>query len=202
MSKLLPLSCFLLLSVTAQAEELNQIFTRVQEMVTAKNYTKALEELSWAKKEIEKMNTSQLKTFFPDQLSGFTGDKFEANNIFGISNVERTYRKTGDAAVVKVSLTGASSGGAAAGGFGGLAALGSMAAMMGNQEGSDTFRIDGRTASLTAQPGSKGGELTVFLNGGSILKLELNNSTNTDALKSMATAMNLNDLEKYLRGTN
>ncbi len=194
----LALALSVLAAPCLQAEELKDIFARVQQMVEAKNYTKALDEIGWAKKEIEKMNTAQLKNFFPDSLNGYTGDKFEANNILGISNVERTYKKDGSGEV-KISLTGGS-GGAAQGGFGGLAALGSMAAMMGGQEGSDTFRIDGRTATLNLTPGSSNGELTVFLNSGSILKVEMSQKANGDTLKAMAQALKLNDLDNYLKG--
>jgi len=200
MKKILKLALALSLgfSPCLKAEELKDIFGRVQQMVEAKNYTKALDELGWAKKEIEKLNTAQLKTFFPDTLNGYSGDKFEANSILGISNVERTYKKEG-AGEIKVSLTGGS-GGAAQGGFGGLAALGGMAAMMGGQEGSDTFRIDGRTATLSLPQGSSNGELTVFLNSGSILKVEMFQKANGDTLKAMAQALKLNDLDNYLKG--
>jgi len=184
------------IALSLQAEELKDIFGRVDQMVAAKNYTKALDELTWAKKEIEKMHTAQLKTFFPDQLAGYAGDKFEANNVLGITNLERVYKKSG-APDVTVSLTGGSGGSQA--GFGGLAAFGNLAAMMGNQEGSDTFRIDGRTASLTLNPGSNG-ELTVFLNSGSILKLEMMQNPNGETLKSMAQGLKLGDLESYLKG--
>ncbi|MBX7138618.1 MAG: hypothetical protein K1X83_11610 [Oligoflexia bacterium] len=180
------------------AEELKDIFGRVEQYVAAKNYTKALDELSWAKKEIEKLNSGQLKTFFPDELAGFTGDKIESQNMFGITGMERLYKKSGANTTVKVSLTGGAGG--AAGGLGGLAALGSFAAMMGQQQGQDTFRIEGRTATLEEHADSHAAELTVFLNSGSILKLEMQNGTDAAVLKQMAENLKLNDLDAYLKG--
>lgn len=184
--------------VISRAEDVNEIFKKVNEYIAKKNFPKALEELNWAKKEIEKQNQDALRSFLPDQLAGFTGEKFEANDAFGISNIERSYRK--DSTTVKVSLTGGS--GSGAGAFGGLAALGSMAAMMGAQQGTghDTFRISGRTATLDLEEGSSNGSLTVFLESGSILKLEMDSGATRDSLKSVAEALKLNDLDNYLKG--
>lgn len=185
-------------AVVAESEDLNQIFSKVNELVAAKNYTKALEELSWASKEIEKRHTEHLRTYLPDELAGFKGSEFEANAAFGITNVEREYRKGSE--VAKVSLTGGSAG--AKGPFAGLAGLGSMAAMMGAQgaAGQDTFRLDGRTANLNVNPQTKRGELTVFLNSGSILKIEMPRNAEGETLKGLAKALNLNDLDTYLGG--
>ncbi len=184
-----------------RAEDINQIFKKVQELVVAKNYPKALEELTWASKEIEKMHNNQLRVYLPDELAGYTGDKFDASGALGITSVERTYRKGGGSEVMTVSVTGGSMGSAAAGGFGSLAALGSMAAMMGaQQEGSETLRIDGRTATLQLTPGSSSGDITIFLNSGSVLKVEMQQGANADALKSVAQSIKINDLDNYLKG--
>jgi len=182
------------------ADEVNQIFSKVNEYIAQKNYPKALEELQWAKQEIEKMNTGQLKSFFPDQLAGFTGGKLETNSALGFTAVERSYTKPGDAAKLKVSLTGGG-GGAGAGALGGLAAFGKMAAMMGAQEnGSETVRISGRTAQMTTDDSRKSAELTVFLDSGSILKFEMDNSADSGTLRQLAEAININGLDGYLKG--
>lgn len=189
----------LIFTASAAAEDLGQIFGRVGQFVAAKNYPKALEELNWAKKEIEKMHVTQVRSFFPDSLSGYKGEKFESNSMLGFTNVERSYRNS-SGNQVKVSMTGGSSGASAAG-FGQLAALGSMAAMMGAQsEGNETFRIGGRTANLAAENGNP--ELTIFLNSGSILKLEMLNGSEKEELRQMAEAIKIDELDNYLRGAN
>ncbi len=203
MKKLLLIAVFSLccLPAVGAAEDINDIFKRVNDFVTAKNYTKALEELTWAQKEIEKLNVTHVQAFFPDSLAGFTGSKFEANSALGMSNIERQYTKTGSEERVKLSLSGSSAGGAGAGGLGGLAAFGRMAAMMGGGgQGGDTFRIAGRTATLQQEEGSDSAHLTVFLDSGSILSLELSNGKDSSVLKTMAEALKLNDLDNYLRG--
>jgi hypothetical protein len=192
------LAGFLFVSSTAFGEDLNQIFQKVNELAAKKSYSAALKELDWAKKELEKQNLVQIQTFLPDQLGGFTGDKFEANNILGIKNLERTYKKADTSSTVKVSLTGGSGG--ASNAFGGIAALGNMAALMGDQANQDTFRIAGKTATLSTDPDSKTSELTVMLESGSILKFEGDKKTDGPTLKSMAEAVKVADLDNYLKG--
>lgn len=182
---------------TGAAEDVNAIFKKVNDLITAKNYAKALEELGWAQKEIEKMNVTQIQSYFPDSLAGYTGSKFESNSALGMTNLERQYTKGTEQ--VKLSLSGSSPGGAGAGGLGGLAAFGRMAAMMGGGQGGDTFRIAGRTATLQKEEGNSP-QLTVFLDSGSVLNLEGQRGTTADSLKAMAEALKLNDLDNYLRG--
>ena len=56
------LAAALSVSTVAQAEELKTIFERVNKYVAENNYSKALSELKWAEKELEKM-TDQIKQF-------------------------------------------------------------------------------------------------------------------------------------------
>ncbi|MBN8549031.1 MAG: hypothetical protein J0M12_06930 [Deltaproteobacteria bacterium] len=186
-----------LLPASVRAEDINAIFKKVNDLIAAKNYSKALEELGWAQKELEKMNITQVQSFFPDSLAGFTGSKFEANSALGMTNIEREYSKGSEQ--IKIALSGSSAGGAGAGGLGGLAAFGRMAAMMGGGQGQDTFRISGRTASLQNADGGSP-QLQVFLDSGSVLTLEGQNGTTGDSLKSVAEALKINELDNYLRG--
>ncbi|MBX7145281.1 MAG: hypothetical protein K1X79_12575 [Oligoflexia bacterium] len=190
----------LFLPALSRAEDINSIFKRVNDLVAAKNYSKAIEELGWATKELEKLNSQQIQGFLPDQLAGFVGKKVEANNALGFSNIERSYEKPGTQTRVKVSITGGA-GGAAAGGLGGLAAFGKMAALMGaGAGGQDTFRINGRTATLEKNEDGKSAHLTVFLDSGSMLSLEMDNGADDAKLREMAEALDINKLDNYLRG--
>ena len=92
MKRVALISLGLLFSQVAMAEDLNEIFSRVNQLIEQKNYQKALNELGWAKKEIEKMNGQKLQEFFPNQLGEFSGDKFQTNSALGFTNVERTYK--------------------------------------------------------------------------------------------------------------
>lgn len=175
------------------AEDINAIFKKVNDLVTAQNYSKALEELKWASKEIEKMNGEKIKTFFPDTAAGFTGDKANASSALGFSNIEKNYK--GANGTVKLTLTNMGSNGSP---LGGLAQLGQMAAMFGGTNGIETFRIQGRTANLDTT--SSEPKLTVYLESGSILQFDASGKTSADELKAMAEALKLDELDKYLKG--
>ena len=194
LSALLILSC----ASSAAAEDVNTIFQRVNDLIKAQNYSKALDELEWARKEVAKMHAERLKGFLPDQVAGYTGGKAEMSGALGILSLERTY--TSPTSKVKVLLTGgASAGGGAA--LGGLAQIGQMAAMFGNNEpGKETIRVGGRTAMLESNEAQKTASLDVFLDGGAMLKLEQDGSAQADSLKTFADALKIDDIEKYLKG--
>lgn len=182
-----------LMPCAAMAEDLNAIFKKVGEFVEAKNYPKALEELKWAQKEIEKLNLKQMENLLPENVAGFVGAKAKANSAMGFTNLERQYSK--DSIKIDVSLTG--TGGA---GLAGMAGIGQMAAMMGNVPGQETMRINGRTAMLESNEGSDSSSLTVFLDGGTILKMEMSGSSDSAVLKGFAEALKIDDIDKYLKG--
>jgi hypothetical protein len=188
------LAATLLCSQVVRAEELDPIFTKVKTLVSSGDYSKALEELKWASKEIEKLNAKKIETFFPDSLNGFTGSKINTGGALGMTNIERTYMKGKDGFQIALTNLGSAAGGA----LGGLAQLGSMAAMFGGQNGIESVRINGRTAQLD----STGSEpkLTLFLDGGSMLNVEGKGAVKTEDLKAAIEAMKIDDLEKYLKG--
>ena len=180
---------------TAAAEELDPIFTKVKELVTQQNYSKALEELKWASKEIEKLNAKKVETFFPDTLNGYAGEKINSTGVMGMTNVERKYKKGADTFTITLTNLGGGAGGA----LGGLAQLGSMASMFGGaNSGMDSVRVAGKTAQVDTT-GSEP-KMTVFLDGGSILALEAGGKTSVDDLKKSIEAFKIEDLEKYLKG--
>lgn len=179
------------------ADDINSIFERVNDFIAKQNYSKALEELSWARKEIEKMHLAKVQSFIPNTLAGFTGGKIESNSALGMSNIERTYTKGSQQ--IKLSLAGGS--GASSDAFGGIAALGRMAAMMqGSVPGQETFRILGRTANLQSFTDQNRADLTIFLNSGSTLRLELDGSTSGQILRTAAEQLKINELDTYLSG--
>lgn len=177
----------------AYADELGDIFKKVQELADKQNYPKALEELAWAKQDLEKKNTAKLQTFLPDQVLGYKGGKTEANFALGMMNVEKPYNN--DQGTINVSITGGSAGGGA--GLGGLAQIGKMAALMGAQNGQETVRISGRTATLEISDETNA-SLSIFLDSGSILKIE---GAAAETLKSFAGAIKIDAIDSYLKGS-
>lgn len=186
---------------TSYAEELKPILDKVNELAQAGNYSKALNELSWAKQELEKKNSEKLLTFFPDTLSDFKGGHPQMDGALGFISVERPYQK--GTSQVKISLTGGASGGAAGllGGIGQMAAaFGGMQGMGMQGMGNETVRIAGRTAQLEVNKESQSANLTVFLESGSFLKFETSDSADGAMLKAMAESFGVDKLDQYLRG--
>lgn len=186
--------CALVTPQLVIAEDINEIFKKVNGYVTEQNYPKALEELSWAKKEIEKLNSTKIGTLLPTEVNGFTGGEVKVQSAMGFDNIERDY--TGSGKKISVSVTGGGAGGA----MGGLAGLARMGMMMGGQQpGVDSFRLDGRTANLDTTGGKA--ELTVFLDSGSILKIEGQKGVDAATIKSFAEGLKISNLDNYMRGT-
>jgi len=96
------LSATICMATNVYSEDLKAIFTKVDTLVAEGNYTKALEELGWAKKEIEKLNSQKLAALLPETLAGLKGGKTETNSALGITAIEKQY-STGDSMTVKVT---------------------------------------------------------------------------------------------------
>ena len=193
--KRLVLAIALLAPSFAFGEEIEKIFENVVKLKNDGNYAKAINELTWASKELERMNVEKLKSFLPDTVSGFTGQEVTANAVMGLTSIERNYSK--DDISVKVSLTNTSGNSGLGGGFAGL---GQLAAAFGGQAGLNSFRIDGNTANLEVNQQRKSAELTVFLQSGSILKLDMSNSSDGELLKGLAEGLKLGEIDTYLKG--
>ncbi len=184
--------CFLVDVVVA--EDLNTILQRVNKYSAEENYSKALEELSWARKEIEKLHVKKLVSLIPDQLAGYVAEPTKTDGALGFTSIERVYKQGN--ANMQLNITVGT--GSVNRQMGGLAGLGRMAAMMGGgAPGSETIRIDGLTASVEARGSNN--TITVFLNSGSILELR-GNQTSVDTLKEAVKSLNLSKLDSYLAG--
>lgn len=183
----------LLFCQPAVAEDINEVFKKVNEYVQQKNYPKAMEELGWAQKELEKMHQARLAELLPGEVDGFKGGDTQVQQMMGFSNIEREY--TNGDKNVRVAITG--TGGAE--GMGGLAGIAKMGMMMGGtQAGKDQFRIAGRTASLDTTSGSP--ELTIFLESGSVMQISTGDGVDGPALKKFAEGLKIADLDSYLKG--
>lgn len=177
----------------AQGEDPLKLLDTVAGLVKSGDYARALEELAWARKSIETLHAAHIQKFLPDTLAGLAGQPPRSQGAVGLVNIAREYVK--DSTRVTVSLTDSSAGGAG----GGLAGLGRMAAMMGAQNtGMNSFRIQGRTATLDNRAPQRAA-LMVFLDSGALLKLESRGGNIEDGLlQGMAEALPLDAIDKYL----
>jgi hypothetical protein len=186
------LSLFLT-ALPALGEDINDVFKKVNEYVQQKNYPKAMEELTWAQKELEKLHQQRLSELLPAEVEGYKGGDTQVQQMMGFSNIEREY-SNGDKNI-RLAITGTSG----TEGMGGLAGIAKMGMMMGaTQQGRDQFRISGRTASLDTTNSSP--ELSVFLESGAVLQLTTDEGVDGPALKKFAEALKIGDLDTYLKG--
>jgi len=178
---------------SALGEDINEVFKKVNEYTQQKNYPKAMEERTWAQKELEKLHQQRLSELLPAEVDGFKGGDTQVQQMMGFSNIEREY--TNGDKNIRLAITGTSG----TDGMGGLAGIAKMGMMMGaTQPGRDQFRINGRTASLDTTSGSP--ELSVFLESGSVLQLTTGDGVDGPALKKFAEALKIGDLDTYLKG--
>lgn len=188
------LSIMLIGALPVAAEDLDSLLKNVKSYSEKESYTKALEELSWAQKEIQKMHMKKLETFFPDTLGEYSGQKFETKSAMGFTSLERVYVNGGN----KIRLSMAGGSGGANNPMAALGGMGKMAAMFGgNQPGTDSFRINGRTAMLKTN-GSRP-ELTLFLDEGSIITMKvIGGKPEAESLKKLPEDINIDALDNYL----
>ena len=187
------LGCFLGTTVltAAGAEGIDELFANLKKYVEQEQYTNAMEELQWMQRELDKLHFEKVKSFFPDQLEDYKGGETKSQTVLGFTNLNRTYSGAGPD--IEVALTGGASV------AGGMAALLQMVNVLGNQENSTTFRLDGRTATLVKDPDGSA-SLSVMLKSGSLLTFDAKNMEDVDVLKQAAGAFPLAALDDYLAG--
>lgn len=177
----------------ALSEDINDVFKKVNEYVQQKNYPKAMEELTWAQKELEKLHQQRLSELLPAEVEGYKGGDTQVQQMMGFSNIEREY--SNGEKNIRLAISGTSG----TEGMGGLAGIAKMGMMMGaTQQGRDQFRINGRTASLDTTNSSP--ELSVFLESGAVLQLTTDEGVDGPTLKKFAEALKIGDLDNYLKG--
>lgn len=185
---------------SVRAEDADQIFARIKDFDSKGNFPKAIEEVEWLKKELQKKHMQKIQTLLPQKIGDLAGEPAKAQGALGFHTIERNYGAAGQG--IKLTISGGGLGGATAG-MGSLAALGQMAAAMGGENlNTETFRLAGATANIESKPENKSAELTVFLQSGSILQLEQDGSADAAALKTKAQSIEaqIQALDNYLRG--
>ncbi len=178
-------------------EEFSQILKKAEQLKNEQKYVQALNELTWATTELQKLHVEKLKSFFPATVEGLQPGEFETNNALGFIVVERAYSSS-TGAKIKATMGGsAASEGSAAAGMGALAGLASMASMMGGMEGSEVVRIHDTRANIMNQNGRL--ELNLPLSSGMFFKVEEEGGKGTkDQLVAVASGLDVKGLNSYL----
>lgn len=175
----------------ARAESMDELFANLKKYVEQEQYTNAMEELQWMQRELDKLHFEKVKGFFPDELDGYKGGDTNSQTVLGFTNMNRTYSGAGPD--IDVALTGGPSV------AGGMAALLQMVNVLGGQENSTTFRLDGRTATLVSDPDGSA-SLSVMLKSGSLLTFEAKEIEDVEFLRKAARVFPVAALDDYLAG--
>lgn len=183
-------------SHTGSQDTMEKLVDNMRKYVQAGNYPKALEELGWIRRDLEKRDIEATLKFFPDAFNGFQGDRATTQSAMGMTTIERRYQNASQ--TITVSLLGGS--GSAQDAIGGLAALGRLAMMQQQPTGpgQNMFRVDGRTAILN-EHGNRA-EVIINLQSGGVLKFVMKRDGDATILREAAQAFPIADLDTYRRG--
>ncbi len=173
-------------------EDLEEVMQRFDEFVAEGNYPRALEELQWARRALERAHHGQIESLFPSRLGSRDGREMTRQSVFGLTTHTRRYVDEAGGAI-EVTLTEGGTGGSP------MAALEQLSRLLGGAAGAETFRIEGRTATLV--PADVQGEavVTVRLESGGVLRFTAP-AGEAEALESAARAFGVGRLDDYLSG--
>ena len=184
--------------VSAQTQEsFDDLLGRAKQLQSEGKFQQALTELSWAREKLEKQHLERLKSFFKPTIGELTGKDFKANAAMGLTSVEREYTSASGERL-KVTLAGSSGEkGTPGAGFGALAGMAQMAAMMDNSGNTETLRLHGQRAVLSDMNGKL--KLTLPLDSGSVITIEsVRNKADKDAVIALASGLDVEGLNQYL----
>lgn len=163
-------------------------------MLKQGKYSKAIEDLQWAIREIRIIQIGELKKYLPTTASGYTVEEVQPDAsvaaVFNINIVEaeRRFNARGGDERVSVKITSGDIGGA------GLGAMMKMAQMFGQQQG-ELVRVKGRKATVEWDADSRSGKLTCVLENNVQLTVEVTDGQKA-SLTKFAEMVDLDALER------
>jgi hypothetical protein len=177
---------------TAQ-ESLEEILERLDAFVQQGNYPRAMEELTWAQRALEKAHFDQVDALFPRQLQGLDARDSERHEVLGVRMLKRVYGAVSGEHLV-ITLTDGP-------GKAGFAALEQLSRLFGLHVGAEPMRIQGRSAILLAPDEQGNTVLSVQLESGAGLRFEAPGEAREKVLEG-ARAFDIETLDQYLAGRN
>ncbi|MCU0612059.1 MAG: hypothetical protein MUE60_09760 [Candidatus Eisenbacteria bacterium] len=178
----------------ARGEDPATLIQSATEFLNQGKYSKAIEDLQWALREIRLLQTVELKKFLPQSVSGYTAEEVDADAaaaaMFNINLVEaeRKFQASSGDEYVDLKITSGDIGGA------GLGAMMKMSQMFGEQQG-ELVRVKGRKCTLEWDADNSSGKLTCVLDNDIQVTVEVSNGQKATPAKFMEL-VNLDGLEK------
>ncbi len=190
-------SIFLCLSSSAvQADNFTDLIRSAEKNYKAQNYSKALEDLEWARKEISNQHLKSMKSFFPAEIDGMVGKDVDGASVMGIQGITKIYTSSDQTRSVSISLV---SGGASPAG-GGLGSLMNMASSLGMMvsDGNSKVIIEKGYKGQFVMEDRASGTLTFNLNGGKIIAIETEGYNSPAMAEKVAKMLDLAKIEATL----
>jgi len=176
------------------ADNVTELLKSASQNYEAKKYSKALEDMEWARREIANLQLQELKKLLPEELDGMKGQDGDAGAILGIHAVSREYYSEDGSKSVKITLaSGKSSQGGA-----GLGAIMGMAAAFGAMDGNRQSKMiieQGYKGQFSLDPNTTEGMLLFNLNGGSMINIETDGYPDEKMAEKAAKALDIAKIE-------
>ncbi len=179
---------------SAQADDVTTLIRSAEENYAAKNYSKALDDLDWARKEIVNQHLKSMKNLLPDEIDGMKGRDTEGGAVLGVRGIGKEYKSADGKRRVTINLI--AGGGSSAGK--GLGALMEMAASLGALDAGMNSKVvieKGYKGQFLKDQSNNSGILTFNLNGGKMLKIETIGYPDSSMAEKVVTQLDIAKIE-------
>ena len=177
-----------------QADNVAELLKSAKQNYEAGKYSKALEDLEWAKTEISNLHLQEMKKLLPDELEGMKGMDGDGGAIFGIQAVSKDYHSADGSKSVTITLASGQSSKAG----GGLGALMGMAAAFGAMDANTNSKMiieQGYKGQFSVDPNTLEGTLLFNLNGGSMINIETSGYADEKMAQAAAKKLEIAKIE-------
>jgi len=192
MRKLLLVLVIVSVAMPVCADTTTDLLDSAKSNYEANKYSKALDDLDWARKEIVKKQVETLKKYLPSNVQGFTQEDPSSASVMTMTSLNRRYSETssGNSVEITVMTAGADSG---MGAFMGMAAT---FAGMGQAENSSMIMSHGKRGTLIAEPTDNKFTATFSLAKSVVVTIESLGFGTDSEVKKFAELTDLAGLEK------
>lgn len=176
----------------AAADNFTELTNNSKKYYEQKRYYKAIEELEWAKKELNNLHFEKLKGYLPVNVTGYAHTD-SGQDVVGIKGLERTYRQDDSGNDVTINIMSGSSAGGTAG-LGAFMNFANWANTMDPQ--SSMVMVKGLKGSMRYDSDSQEATLTFSLPQNVVVTITSNGFPNGDEAKKFAELINFEGLQK------
>ncbi|PID77757.1 MAG: hypothetical protein CSB21_03925 [Deltaproteobacteria bacterium] len=175
------------------ADNVKALMKSAERNYNAKNYSKALADLEWIRKEITNLQLQSMKKLLPSEIAGMKGVDADGGAVLGIHAVTRNYINSDRSRSVSISISSGKSSQAGQG----LGAIMGMAASFGAMNAGTRSKmiISKGYRGQFSMDGNNTGTLIFNLNGGTVINIETRGFLDSSMAEKAANALNISKIE-------